>query len=79
MLWYYLLIFLLTIGVIGLLASLIGSNWSKIAKGLRGNQVFESDKPHIMDKRPKYLIPELLKEGLVDQGIIQTIIIGGES
>ena len=60
---------LMTAGLIMLLATLIASNWTRLASGLKGTQVYSSDQPHIVDKRPRYLIEEMrpdLKHELIE-------------
>ena len=72
MLWYYLLMLLMTAGLIILLATLLSSNWNRIATQIRGGNVYSSDEPHVVDKRQRYLIEQMrpdLKQDLMDAGI----------
>lgn len=62
MLWYYLLIILMTIGLIVLLITLLSSNWSRIASTFRGDNAFKMDESHVIAKQPRYLIKELRKD-----------------
>jgi hypothetical protein len=57
MLWIYILITILTALLIIVIASLVSSYWNKIALQLQESRnVYSGDIPHVMDRRPRYLI-----------------------
>jgi hypothetical protein len=72
MLWVYLLLFLFILILLILLGIVIYSYWNKVAMQMQArSNVYSGDEPHVVDKRPRYLIPEMrpdLRRGLQDYG-----------
>ena len=62
MLWVYVLITIFVALIIIVSGALISSFWNKIAMQLqetKSRNVYSGDQPHVIDRRPRYLIPEL--------------------
>ena len=71
MLWIYILIVIFTAILLIVIGALISSYWNKIAIQLAESRaVYSGDQPHVVNKHPRYLIPELrsdLKSDLIPQ------------
>jgi len=60
MLWVYILITVLVALIMIGIAALVSSYWNKIVLQSReSNLVYSGDQPHVIQKQPRYLIPEL--------------------
>jgi hypothetical protein len=60
MLWVYILITIFTALLIIVVASLISSYWNRIVMQLQESRnVYSGDMSHVVNKRPRYLLPEL--------------------
>lgn len=62
MLWVYVLITIFTALLIIVVAAFLSSYWNNISMHLQETKargVYSGDIPHVVDKRPRYQIPEL--------------------
>lgn len=62
MLWIYIIIAILTALLLIIFAALISSYWNRLNLSTRSRDVFSSDQPHVLQKRPRYIVqnrPEL--------------------
>jgi len=71
MIWVYILIVIFTAVLLIVIGALVSSYWNKIAMQLAESRaVYSGDQPHVVNKHPRYLIPELrsdLRSDLIPQ------------
>lgn len=68
MLWFYVLITIFTAMLMIAIAVLVSSYWNKITLQLQETRnIFTGDQPHVINKHPRYLIPEL-RSDLLPEG-----------
>ncbi len=63
----------MTAALIVLLASLISTNWSNLTATLRSGAVVYSNEPHVLDKKPRYLIDQVRRQELEGGGVEEGI------
>lgn len=67
MLWFYVLITIFTALLMIAIAVLISSYWNKITLQLQETRnIFSGDQPHVVNKHPRYVLPEMRADLLPD-------------
>ncbi len=70
MLWVYILLTALLACIIIGIALLVSSYWNKVAvQSEESRLVYSGDQPHVVQKQPRYVIPELRPDVNANSGV----------